>query len=106
MRFGDHIACAFLYGSVARRQEHPLSDVDLMIIGTIGLSELSPSLRTLEKKFAREINVKCYSPKEFRNKVEAENHFVMSVLKGEKTFLQGDKDELEGLAGKRDRAAP
>jgi predicted nucleotidyltransferase len=104
-KFGDHIAYAFLYGSVALRQERALSDVDLMIIGSVGLSDLSPTLRTLEKRFGREINVKCYSPKEFRNKVAAENHFVMRVLKDEKIFLKGDKDELESLAGKRDRAA-
>lgn len=105
VEFGDRVACAFLYGSVARRQEHTLSDVDLMIIGSVGLSELSPSLRVLEKKFGREINATCYSPNEFRKKVEAENHFVTSVLKGAKTFLKGDKDELESLAGKRDRSA-
>jgi predicted nucleotidyltransferase len=104
-KFGDRIACAFLYGPVARRQEHALSDVDLMIIGSVGLSELSPSLRILEKMFGREINVKCYSPVEFREKVEDENHFVTSVLKGEKTFLKGGEDELESLAGKRDRSA-
>lgn len=104
-KFGDRIACAFLYGSVARRQEHALSDVDLMTIGSVGLSELSPSLRMMEKKFGREINVKCYSPVEFREKVEDENHFVTSVLKGEKTFLKGGEDELESLAGKRDRSA-
>ena len=104
-KFGDRIACAFLYGSVARQQEHALSDVDLMIIGSVGLSELSPSLRMLEKKFGREINVKCYSPVEFREKVEDENHFVTSVLKDEKTFLKGSEDELESLAGKRDRSA-
>jgi len=104
-KFGDRIACAFLYGSVARRQEHALSDVDLMIIGSVGLAELSPSLRMLEKKFGREINVKCYSPVEFREKVEDENHFVTSVLKGEKTFLKGGEDELESLAGKRNRSA-
>lgn len=103
-KFSDKVACAFLYGSVARRQEHILSDVDLMIIGSAGLSELSPSLRALEKKFGREINPTCYSPKEFRKKVEAENHFVMGVLKGEKTFLKGDKDGLESLADKWNRA--
>ncbi|MDT4954227.1 MAG: hypothetical protein QOJ02_2365 [Acidobacteriota bacterium] len=104
-KLGNRIACAFLYGSVARQQEHTLSDVDLMNIGSIGLSELSPSLRILEKKFGREINATCYSPKEFRKKVEAENHFVTSVLKGEKIFLKGGEDELESLAGKRDRSA-
>lgn len=102
-KFGDRVAFAFLYGSAARRQEHSLSDVDLMVIGSVGLSELSPSLLMLEKKFGREINVKCYSLKEFRNKVEAENHFVMNVLKNERTFLKGDKDELESLAFNRDR---
>jgi predicted nucleotidyltransferase len=104
-KFGEHVACAFLYGSLARREEHTLSDVDLMIIGSVGLSELSPPIRMLEKKFGREINATCYSPKEFRKKVEAENHFLMNVLRGEKTFLKGDEGELESLAGKPDRAA-
>lgn len=99
-RFGDRVACAFLYGSVARRQEHTLSDVDLMVIGSVGLSQLSLSLRVLEKKFGREINAICYSPKEFRKKVKTENHFVTSVLKGEKTFLKGNENELESLAGR------
>lgn len=105
LKFGDRISCAFLYGSVARRQEHTLSDVDLMVIGSVGLSELSPHLQAFEKKFKREINATCYSPEEFRKKAEAENHFVMSVLGGEKTFLKGDEDELGSLAGKPDRAA-
>jgi predicted nucleotidyltransferase len=104
-KFGDSVACAFLYGSVARRQEHALSDVDLMVIGSVGLSELSPPLRALEKKFGREINATCYSPEEFRNKVEAENHFVMNVLRSDKSFLKGDEDDLESLAGKPDRTA-
>jgi predicted nucleotidyltransferase len=103
--FGDGVRCAFLYGSAARRQEHALSDIDLMVIGSVGLSELSSPLRALEKKFGREINATCYSPKEFRKKVEAENHFLTEVLRGEKALLKGDGSELERLAGKPDRAA-
>lgn len=104
-KFGDRVACAFLYGSVARQQEHTLSDVDLMTIGSVGLSDLSTSLRMLEQKFGREIDATYYSPKEFRKKVKAANHFLMNVLPGEKTFLKGDDGELESLAGKPDRAA-
>lgn len=104
-KFGDRVACAFLYGSVAQRQEHTLSDVDLMVIGSAGLAELSPPLRALEKKFKREVNVTCYSTEEFRKKVEAQNHFVMNVLGKEKVFVKGDKNELERLAGKTGRAA-
>ena len=104
-KFGGRIRCAFIYGSVARHEEHALSDVDLMVISSVGLSDLSPTLRILEKRFKREFNVKCYSPEEFRKKVEERNHFVLNILKKEKLFLQGDKNELESLAGKPSRAA-
>lgn len=98
--FGKRIRCAFIYGSVALLQDHALSDVDLLVIGSVGLSDLSSPLRTLEKKFKREFNVSCYSPEEFRKKVKAKNHFVMSVLESQKIFLKGDEHELENIAGK------
>src|ERR1041385_1160756 len=104
-KFGDRIRCAFIYGSVARNEEHALSDVDVMVIGSVGLSDLSPPLRTLEKRFKREFNVKCYSPEEFRKRVREHNHFVLNVLEKEKLFLRGDEDELESLAGEPNRAA-
>lgn len=104
-KFRDGVACAFLYGSVARRQEHALSDVDLVVIGRVGLSDLSAPLRALERKFGREFNVTCYTPEEFRRKAEERNHFVASLLKGEKIFLKGGADELESIAGEPDRAA-
>jgi len=99
-KFGDRVACAFLHGSVARRDEHALSDADIVVIGSVGLSDLSPALRALEKKFEREFNATCYSPAEFRRKAREGNHFVLSVLSGEKVFLKGDEDELESLAGR------
>ena len=99
-KFGDRVACAFLQGSVARREDHALSDADVVVIGSTGLSDLSPALRALEKKFGREFNATCYSPAEFRRKAKEGNHFVLSVLAGEKVFLKGDKDELETLAGR------
>src|SRR5208282_2163678 len=37
----DRIQWAFIYGSVARSEEHPASDVDLMIIGHVGLALVS-----------------------------------------------------------------
>jgi len=42
------VACAFVYGSVARGEERAGSDVDLMVIGGVGLAELVPSLRGAE----------------------------------------------------------
>ncbi|MGH2360609.1 MAG: hypothetical protein ACRDGM_08725, partial [bacterium] len=51
--FQARIDCAFVYGSVARREEHALSDVDLMVIGKVGLADLSPALRKAETRLGR-----------------------------------------------------
>src|SRR5213593_2374641 len=38
--FWSRIRWAFVYGSVDRTEEHALSDVDLMVIGDVGLADL------------------------------------------------------------------
>lgn len=93
------ISFAFIYGSVARKTEHTLSDVDLMVIGHVGLSDLSAILRPLEKMFGREFNATCYSNSEFEKKIGERNHFLMSVLQEQKQFLIGDADELDRFTG-------
>jgi len=100
----DKIRCAFVYGSVARAEERALSDVDLMIIGAVGLAELSPILRELERRFNREINATCYRVEEFKKKIQSENHFLINVLKEEKLFLRGDENELEQITSEPDGA--
>jgi DNA-binding transcriptional ArsR family regulator len=41
-RFGDTINVAFMFGSFARGEERSSSDLDLLVIGQIGLADLSP----------------------------------------------------------------
>ena len=55
--FRKQIDCAFVYGSVARRQAHALSHVDLLVIGGAGLAELATTLRKAERRLGREVNV-------------------------------------------------
>src|SRR5690349_19267630 len=43
--FDAFITYAFIYGSIARSEETSVSDLDLMIIGTLRLAELAPALR-------------------------------------------------------------
>src|SRR5215467_7728581 len=98
--FGDKIVCAFVYGSIARREEHATSDVDLMVIGNVGLGDLSPSLRKVEKRLGREVNVTNYSVDEFRKKVATGDHFLTTVLKGSLEFVKGEQRDLDAIAGK------
>ena len=97
--------CAFIYGSVSRNDEHALSDVDLMVVGRVGLAELTPALRKAETRLGREVNATSYSAREFRNKVAAKDHFLSEVLKGPKQFVKGDQRDLDEIVGKPRRSA-
>jgi predicted nucleotidyltransferase len=98
--FGKRILCAFVYGSVARSREHATSDVDLMVIGRTGLSDLSPALRKAEERLGREVNVTFYSPEEFREKIKSRDHFLTAVLRGRKQYVKGSQSDLDKIAGK------
>ncbi len=102
--FEQDIVAAFVYGSLARGREHAGSDIDLMLVGKIGLAELTPALRVAEKRLQREINVTNYSAQEFRKKLAGDDHFLTSVLKKPKHFLKGTQSELEAIARQQRRA--
>jgi predicted nucleotidyltransferase len=98
--FENKITCAFVYGSVARGEERATSDVDLMVIGNVGLAQLSPVLRKAEKRLGREVNVTNYSVDEFRKKVAEGDHFLATVLKGDLQFVKGEQGDLDAVVGK------
>ena len=98
--FEGGIVCAFVYGSVARGEERATSDVDLMVIGRVGLADLAPSLRRAEKRLGREINVTTYSADEFRRKVAQGEHFLKTVLSSSLQFVKGQQRDLDAIAGK------
>jgi predicted nucleotidyltransferase len=98
--FGRKILSAFIYGSVARAQEHANSDIDLMVIGQVGLSELTPALRKAERALGRDLNATTYSADEFHSKIEKHDHFLTAVLKRPKQFVKGSERELEAITAK------
>jgi uncharacterized protein len=98
--FENKITCAFVYGSVARGEERATSDVDFMVIGNVGLAQLSPVLRKAEKRLGREVNVTNYSVDEFRKKVAEGDHFLATVLKGNLQFVKGEQGDLDAVVGK------
>jgi uncharacterized protein len=88
------IAFALVYGSMARGDENAGSDVDLMVIGDVTLDELLTRLASAERDLGRSINPTVFSLKEFKSKLKAGNHFLKSVMRGEKVLLIGDENEL------------
>jgi uncharacterized protein len=100
-KFNDRIELALLYGSIARGEEHAGSDVDLMIVGALQQIDLLPTLRKLETRLRREVNVTLFSPEEFHSKLAKGDHFLNTVLKGKTIPLKGRLNELEETASRQ-----
>lgn len=92
------ISVAFVYGSVARGEEVAESDVDLLIIGDVGLADLAMPIRDARQRLAREVNPTVMSTREFVAKA-TEPGFVRAVLEKPKIFIIGSDDALEKTLG-------
>ena len=96
---GERLALALVFGSVARGEEGPGSDVDVLLVGEIGFAEVVRALHEAQSSIGREINPMVLSPAEFRNKVKGGDAFLAEILGGKKSFLIGHENELGKLAG-------
>ena len=93
----EQIDLAFIYGSVARGQETAGSDIDLMLVGSIGFDEAVCLLWPLQAELGREINPQLLSRQEFA--ARAQEPFMRDVLSKPKIFVMGTEDELAEFAG-------
>jgi hypothetical protein len=88
----DRISQAFVYGSLASGNENGQSDVDLMIVGEVTLDEALAQLAPVEPRIGRPINPTLYSVSDFKTKIDSGNHFLRSVMQGQKVFLIGESN--------------
>ena len=88
------IRVAFVFGSFARQEEKAGSDVDLMVVGDIGLRKLTGLLMDVSGKIGREINPHVFSEKEFVKRKRNQDHFLKQVLESPKIFIIGTENEL------------
>ena len=94
----NKIRVAAIFGSLARSEEHSGSDIDLLVVGDLGLGDLVAVLHETELKLSREINPTVYTEDEYKSKVMSGDHFLTSILETERLFLIGDEHEMESLA--------
>lgn len=95
----NRIRVAFIYGSFARGEETPDSDIDLLVVGDLALKPIASHLGPVARELGREMNPSVYPPSEFRRKARDGHRFLRDVMAGEKIFLIGDEDDLKELAG-------
>ena len=97
--FWEEIDLAFIYGSVARGERTAQSDVDVLVVGSVGMADLALPLRELEQILQIPVNVTHFTRAEFQDKWRRENHFLRTILSGQKIFLKGSEHELANIVG-------
>ena len=93
-----NIAVAFVFGSLAAGTASPKSDIDLMVIGDLGLRRLASLISRLSPTVEREINPHVFTPEEFEKRKRKGDHFISSVLAAPRLFVVGSDHELAELA--------
>ena len=88
------ITVALVFGSMASGKEHAGSDVDILIIGTLGFTEAVKALYATQETLNREINPKIYTEGEWKQMVGEGSSFVNEVMSKPKLFILGDADDL------------
>jgi len=100
VKFAEKIHVAFVFGSVAKGSHSTYSDVDLLIVGDLGLRDVVPLLSPVQDQLGREVNPTVYRTEEFHSLSEDDNHFLGRVMREPRIFILGNEDELGRLAGK------
>lgn len=91
------IRFAFVFGSIATGNIKEDSDIDIFIIGDIGLREVSTLLKGKSDLIGREINVHTLKEQEFISRKQQKEHFITRVLESTKLMIIGNENELNKL---------
>ena len=91
------ITMAFVYGSVARREDTAASDVDVLIVSdALGYAEVFGALEGAAQTLGRTINPTLYTRAELARRRAQDNAFVTRVLDQPRIWLMGDEEVLRG----------
>ncbi len=70
------------------------TDVDILVVGTVVLPELSQLVKAEEVRRGRELNYTVMTEEEFAFRKRRRDPFALSVLEGSRVMLIGDEEEL------------
>lgn len=89
------IDAAFVFGSVAKRQDTAASDIDLMVISdSLSYGDIFAALEAAEARLGRPVNPTILSRKDLAKRVAEDSAFVTRVLSQPKIWLIGGIDVL------------
>jgi uncharacterized protein len=84
------VSGSYLRGLTKKSQ----TDVDLLVVGTVVLPELSQIIKAEEARREREINYTVMTEEEFAFRKSRRDPFVLAVIGGSRVMIIGDEEEL------------
>ena len=89
------IRAAFVYGSVAKRQDTAASDVDVMLLSDeLSYGDVFSALEDVGVRLGRTVNPTILTQQEFSKRVKRKEAFLTRVLAQPKIWLIGREDDL------------
>lgn len=88
----DGIDAAFVFGSIAAGTDTADSDIDVMVLGSVGLRKITAAFRGLSSSLGREVNPHCLTPTEWHRRLAADDAFIRRVAAEPKLWLKGGPD--------------
>lgn len=89
------IIAAFIYGSVAKRQDTASSDVDVMIVSdTLRYADVFVLIEPLHERVGRTVNPTLLTLDELRRRIAADRAFTKRVFAQSKIWLVGSETDI------------
>jgi predicted nucleotidyltransferase len=80
---------ALVFGSFAEGTEKSASDIDLLVVGSLGLRETVRRLASAQDQLERELNPVVWTRKEFQRRLTKPDPFLTRLLRGPRLMLIG-----------------
>ena len=84
---------AFIFGSFAKGDEGPSSDIDLFLVGDVDDRTVARNVKEIEDFLGRQVNYVIMSPKEFERRRSDREPFVTRTLSSPRIPLLGDEGD-------------
>jgi predicted nucleotidyltransferase len=89
------IRAAFVFGSVAKREDTASSDIDLMLVSDdVGYPEVFHALEDLSQFVGRKVNPTIFTSRELEARLSRGDAFVKRVYAQQKIWIIGSEDGL------------
>ena len=91
----SQIKAAFVYGSIAKKEDTASSDIDLMLVSdTLTFGDTIMALQAATKLLGREVNPNIFTPQDFAKRLKEDVSFVSRVMAQPKVWLIGGAHDL------------